>query len=447
MSTLPSTSAPKLAPTKAILLALLGLGFAVEGALAQTEEGVPGTGPIQVTDFLPDGYVTDGSVSYQGQIQKAIDSAAATGSTIAFAPMIYRISDPVGLQLHSHLTLRMDGATFLLDEGCAEDGQVFFGENVTDLRFEGGTILGHNDTWPDGINLRGIHLTGECRNIRIRDMEIRDLSSNGIGVFAQDDDHPATDIWVVDTVIHNCSNKFGDYRAPPPEKRGPENGSTREDQGLIAMYHVHDFVVRGCRLEDSRSDGTHFCLCRRGQFTDNRVYRANMGGYFLETCHHILAANNVIQDNGSRGVTIERGSQHCTLIGNTISNSGREGLWIPDSLRCVVTGNVFSLNGRKPNDKERHTLWNANITINQARGDKLNTPTAHYLIADNLIETDHQQIAAIRVDTRTETKDIVIRGNLLIGDNKRIRIEGPDQDAVVSTNNHGSVIERVNDEE
>ena len=35
-----------------------------------------GTEPIQVTGFLPDGYVTDGSASYQTQIQKAIDSAA-----------------------------------------------------------------------------------------------------------------------------------------------------------------------------------------------------------------------------------------------------------------------------------------------------------------------------------------------------------------------------------
>lgn len=400
--------------------------------------------PIQVSEFLPDGFAADGSVSYQSQLQRAIDAAAEAGGEIIFAPIVYRIDDPAGLQLQSNLTLRMEGATFRFSEDCNADGQLFRGEGLHHLRFIGGEIIGRNDIWPLGVNIRGIYLTGECHDIRIRDMLIRDLTSNGIGIFASDADHPATDIRIVDTIIDHCCNIYGDYQAA--SNRGPEKGSTREDQGLIALYHVHDFTVRGCRLEDSRSDGTHFYFCNRGQFVDNQVYRAKMGGYFLESCHEILAANNVIRDNGSRGVTIERGSQLCTLQGNTIVGSGREGLWIPDSLRCVVSGNIFSLNGRKSNGDKLHTIWNANITINQARGDKLNTPTAHYLLADNIIETDEHQIAAIRVDTRTDTRDIVIQGNVLIGDNRRILVEGPDQEAVVVHQNSGGEVARIPDD-
>jgi parallel beta-helix repeat protein len=408
---------------------------------APTQAQAANTDPIHVTGFFPDGYVTDGSVSYQTQIQKAIDSAASNGGEIVFAPMIYRIADPAGLRVHSNLTLHMEGATFLLDDRCAADGQLFLGRDVTNMRFLGGTIVGRNDVWPEGINIRGIHLVGECKNIRIRDMYIRDLSSNGIGVFAANADHPATDVRVLDSIIDNCCNKYGDYQAKA--NRGPEKGSKREDQGLVAMYYVHDFTVRGCRLEDSRSDGTHFYFCQHGQFDGNLVYRAKMGGYFLESCRHVVAANNIIRDNGSRGVTIERGSQFCILNGNTITGSGREGLWIPDSLRCVITGNIFSLNGRKSNGGERPQIWNANITINQATHDRLNTPTAHYVIADNIIETDQHQIAAIRVDTRGETKNIVIQGNLMIGDNRRIIVEGPDQQAVTIHQNHDAKIERV----
>lgn len=417
------------------------LGMAIP--LGQTPAQAVGAEPIVVTDFLPTGYVTDGSVSYQARIQEAIDSAPPTGGKVVFAPLIYRIADPAGLRVHSNLLLHMEGATFLFSEECAADGQLFLGRNVSNLRFEGGTIVGRNDVWPEGVNIRGIHLVGRCKNVFIRDMSIRDLSSNGIGIFAEDGEHPATDVWVLDTVIDNCCNRYGDYQAPPPQRRGTEKGSTREDQGLVAMYYVHDFVVRGCRLEDSRSDGTHFYFCRRGHFTDNRVYRAKMGGYFIESCQHVLATNNIIRDNGSRGVTIERGSQFCTLNGNTITGSGREGLWIPDSLRCVVTGNVVSLNGRKLNGDQRHTIWNANITINQARGDTLNTPTAHYVIADNIIETDEHQIAAIRIDTRSETRNIVIEDNLLIGDNRKILVEGPNQQAVAIHQNRGGEIERV----
>ncbi len=400
---------------------------------------------VHVTAFLPNDYATDGSVSYQAQIQQAIDSVASNGGELVFAPMKHLITDPAGLQLQSNLTLRMDGATFLLDEQCDSDGQLFLGQDVTNVRFQGGTIVGCNDAWPEGTNIRGIHLVGECRNVRICDIHIKDLSSNGVGVLATDAEHPARDILIRDSIFENCCNKYGDYQAT--SNRGPERGSEREDQGLIAMYHVHDFSVRGCRLEASRSDGTHFYFCERGQFNDNFVYRAKMGGYFLESCRHVIAANNIIRDNGSRGVTIERGSQFCSLLGNNVTGSGREGLWIPDSLRCVVTGNTFSLNGRKTNGDERHKIWNANITVNQARGDKLNTPTAHYVISNNIIETDQHQIAGIRVDTRTETQNIVIQGNLIIGDNPRILIEGPDQQTITVGQNTGAVLDRVIDDD
>lgn len=401
---------------------------------------------LKVVDFLPADFVTDGSISYEKELQEAIDAVPSTGGTLTFPAITFLINNPAGLQLRSNLSLEMPGTTFLAGEQIREDGQIFNGEAITNTSFNGGRIVGRNDKWPDGVNVRGIYLTGECKNIRINGMEIHDLSSNGIGVFAESAEQPATDIWVTDTVIDNCSNKYGDYRAPEGERRGPEKGSDRKDQGVIALYHVHDFTIRGCRFEDSRSDGTHFYFCERGQITDCKIYRAKMGGYFLESCRHILATGNIIRDNGSRGVTIERGSQFCTLTGNTIEGSGREGLWIPDSLRCVVTGNIFSLNGRKENGDTLNTIWNANITINQARGDKLNTPTAHYLIANNIIETDNNQVAAIRVDTRTETANITLSGNMLIGENRKIIIEGPDQTAVTTGENSGAEVERVEGE-
>jgi hypothetical protein len=80
------------------------------------------------------------------------------------------------------------------------------------------------------------------------------------------------------------------------------------------------------------------------------------------------------------------------------------------------------------------------------RVDKLNTPTANYVIADNIIETDQHQIAAIRVDTRTETHNIQITDNLMIGENPKILIEGPDQDAVTSERNRGARVQRVADQ-
>ncbi len=384
---------------------------------------------LSVLAFLPQNYVRDGSVSYQEEIQSAIDTAVVRQGTLLFPPMIYRVNES-GLKVGSHLTLLMYGAVFQLDGQRKVDGQVFYGKDVSDVNFFGGEIIGQRGEWPTGVNIRGIYLTGKSKNIRIRDMTIRNLSSNGIGIFSSPE-NPAQDVWVTDVVVENCCNHYGDYLS---ERVGPEKGSTREDQGSIAFYYVHDFLVQGCRFEESQSDGTHFYKCQRGQFVHNKVYGAKMGGYFLETCMQVTASDNVIRNNGSRGVTIERGSRHCTLVNNIVEGSGREGLWAPNCTGLVITGNLFDRNGRKPNGDKPDQIWNATMTINNATHDPTHSPTQDYLIANNIIYSTSNQIAAIRVDAAVSAR-IIIENNLLRGENDRIQIENNDRGSVVVKDN------------
>jgi hypothetical protein len=81
-------------------------------------------GSLNVAAFLPAGYVTDGSISYQAELQKALD--AAEGRTLVFPPLVYRV-DETGLRLKSRLTPLLHGAIFKLDEQRTKDGHVFFG--------------------------------------------------------------------------------------------------------------------------------------------------------------------------------------------------------------------------------------------------------------------------------------------------------------------------------
>jgi parallel beta-helix repeat protein len=393
----------------------------------------PPLGAVHVADFLPSGHATNASVSYQSQIQRALDSAA--GRHIVFPPMTYLIDDPQGLRIRSGTVLWLEGATFRLAAELKVDGQVFRGEEICDVTFHGGSIQGQNSLWPAGVNIRGVLLKGECRNIRFEGMSFRDLSSNGIGIFSADSEHRARDVWLLDTIMENCCNNYGDYQAPAEELHGPEKGSTREDQGAVAFYFVDRFVVRGCQFAGSRSDGTHFYRCRHGQVSDNRIFRSKMGGYFLETCEHVLATNNVILENGSRGVTIERGCRACTLIGNTIEDSGREGLWMPDSRDCIISNNAFLRNGRKENGTGRFQIWDANITMNETPNDPSQSATENCVVSHNLFETAADQVAAIRVDTEATVRNIVIEGNILFGENQQILVEGefPDRVQVIGT--------------
>lgn len=424
-----SHSRPQLFPLLFLLLLLIAIGSPMMWGAEP-----PSIDAILVTDYLPQGFKRDGSVSYQKELQQALDAAA--GKAIVFPSMQYLLDDPAGLRIHSGQILRLHGAKFLLSPELDSDGQAFNGEAVSDVEFHGGEIIGRNDVWAAGVNVRGIYLTGECENIRIRDLTIRDLSSNGVGVFGKDLEHPARDIWLTDTIIDNCCNFYGDYQGPQNE-RGPEKGSVREDQGSVAFYYVNDWVVRGCRFDRSRSDGTHFYKSHNGQFSDNRVYRAKMGGYFIETCEHVLATNNIMRENGSRGVTIERGSRACTLIGNTIEGSGREGLWMPDCSHCIATNNIFVRNGRKENGAPPHEVWDANITINESRGDPANSPAENCVVSHNLIETGDDQVAAIRVVTAETVREIVVEGNILTGENRKILVEGDLPDRVLVNGNVG----------
>ncbi|MCA9102529.1 MAG: right-handed parallel beta-helix repeat-containing protein [Planctomycetales bacterium] len=389
---------------------------------------------LSLVDFLPALYATDGSVSYQHEIQRAVDAAAEERRPLLIPPLVYRV-DETGIQLRSGTMLSMYGAQFLLDERRRRDGAVFVADGVTDVTLNGGEIAGRNDAWPDGVNIRGIHVRGASARIRIRDVWIHDLSSNGVGVFGSEDS-PVRDVTISDAVIENCCNRYPDYLSSETW----EEGSTREDQGLVACYYVDDFTVRGCRLEGSRSDGTHFYHCRRGQIIGNRIYRAKMGGYFLESCDEVIGTANIMRENGSRGTTIERGSRNCVFTGNTVAQSGREGLWAPDCVGMVVTSNVFELNGRKPNGAEPHQVWNANVTINQARHDPSDSPTADYLVADNIIRTSDAQVAAIRVDAGEDTSGIVIRGNVLRGENRTILVSGPRRGDVTTAANDAAIL-------
>src|SRR5262245_28549271 len=207
----------KVSVTGAIVVAAVAACLATAQGQQAPPAG-PSSAALSVADFLPKDHVTDGSVSYQTHLQKALDVAA--GKSLVFPPMVYRL-DETGLTLRSGTTLWLYGAVFKMDEKATKDGQTFVGKDVAGLQIFGGTIVGRNDVWAEGVNVRGLHLMGSCRDIRIRDMTMRDLSSNGIGVFGDPKDL-ARDVWVTDCVIDNCCNRYGDYLSAKP---GPEKGS------------------------------------------------------------------------------------------------------------------------------------------------------------------------------------------------------------------------------
>ncbi len=418
----------------------VGLAVAIAVTLGRERPLVAGPRPggrvVDVRAFLPADFKTDGSVSYQEELQRALDEAKSGPVVLRFPQAVFRITDPAGLRVHSHTTLLLHGVTFVVAETVRRDGQVFVGRDVRDVTFVGGRIIGRRDHWPDSVNVAGVRFYGRCRQLRFRDMVFEALSRNAIGLFGAGPQAMIEDVWVENVVGRDCCNVYIDYLQPGA---GPVEGSKREDQGILAFYFVRNFLVRGCTLERSRSDGTHFYRCVDGRFVANRVLESKMGGYFVETSSYIVASNNIIRGNGSRGVTIERGSRFCTLTGNVIEDSGREGLWAPESSGLVIVGNIFRRNGRKD-----HGILDGEIMIDKSAFDPSKTPRAEdYLIANNLFITGAGQDATIRV--RNRSRRIVIRGNVFLGPTRLILVGGRDQgvEDVVVEDNVGATVRRL----
>ena len=378
-------------------------------------------GVLEVVDFLPAGFVRDASVSYQKQIQQAIDEAAEQRAVLEFAPIVYLLDDPAGLKLRSYSRLRMNGAVFVLAESCDRDGYAFHGVDVQHVQLRGATVRGQRQKWPDSVNIAGVRIEGRSAHLEFADLTFEKLSSHPIGLVGTDKT-PITDVVMREVRTDDCCNEYVDYLQP---HAGPAKGSSRLDQGNVAFYYVQDFVVRNCVFKGSRSDGTHFFECSDGQFINNHVIDNRMGGYFLETCRDVIASGNIIRNNGSRGVTIERDSVDCTLVNNVITGSGREGLWAPDVERILVANNIFRHNGRKNDDngggRDCEIRIDEHSTTPRA---PWTTITRDIRIANNIITTTEHQGAAVFVSAGCLR--VAIESNTFTGEVRLLNVPADD---------------------
>jgi len=356
-------------------------------------------------------FVASDAPRHQAWLQEALDRATKHTRVIVIAPGEYVLVDAKGLRVPGNVEVRMAGARFVFAEDQDADGQAFLVEDASNVSFYGGEIFGRRDVWDPGVNIAGIRVRGRVEELRVCGTHFENLTSNGIGVFGSEA-MPIRNVTVTDVTVVNCCNFYGDYLE---HNAGPAKGSAREDQGSVAFYLVDGWRVAGCRFEGSQSDGTHFYRCKNGVFIDSVVSGSQMGGYFLEGCEHVLASNNLITGNGSRGVTIERDSRFCTLQNNLIAFSGREGLWAPDVEAILVQSNLFRENGRK-DDGEKH------CEIRLDDSDKYKTRCAGIRIQGNIFFTSAHQTATVYLADGVEPPDIT--DNTYHGPAPRLRAPG-----------------------
>ncbi len=374
-------------------------------AVESVQAATPRQGTVSGTEIIIGPFLEVPVENHQKRIQEIMDRAKGPYRYFTFAPGDYTLTDPRGILVPSGATLRMEGVRFHLPASMHKDGQAFLLNDVAGIDWSGGAIIGQREQWAPGTNVAGLRIVGKCHDIRIRNLTCSKLSSNAIGVFGKSDENPIRNVTLLQVTGRQCCNRYGDYLSDQP---GPAEGSERKDQGTVAFYHVDGWLVDGCRFVNSRSDGTHFYHSHNGRFVNNVVSGSKMGGYFLENCETVLASGNLFSHNGSRGVTIERNSQFCTLTHNIIRWSGREGLWAPEVQGILVQGNVFRENGRK-DDGQR----DAEIRLDNSEAYAVNTDAIR--IENNLFYTTPRQTAVLFMGKGMNGR-VVLKNNTFTGD-------------------------------
>lgn len=154
----------------------------VYGAAKQTDiDYLKYRKPVFAIDYLPEGFVTDGSVNYINEIQNAISDAANKNlpCILPSFPILIDVSVlPItnafnsGLEVPSHSTI-IGGDIRLAPNPYGGYG-ILWMENVINISIDGTKITGdkYTHTGTGGEWGMGITIRGACDNIRIRNSNI-----------------------------------------------------------------------------------------------------------------------------------------------------------------------------------------------------------------------------------------------------------------------------------
>jgi len=296
---------------------------------------------LRVVDFLPPGYVTDGSVDYRASLQRAFDAGAGKRLELPSFPLRvgrtpgqkYGLRIPSGLHLvGSPHSLLLTGETGL---------QLLRGEGIDDVTLEGFVLQG-----PGGSGqamAHGLLQITVGANIRILRLVVRDGDADGIAISG------VKRCWVGDCLLERCS-KAGIYLVGCVD-------------GLVVNNIIENFgghiMSTGARVGAGIQLSSNTDLICRGNVVRSGtgvgvLCNATTGGE--KPLRNVLADNivfnvhNTGNPNVSGGMRLANGNPDrqtwTTVHGNRISHCGANGIYIENHGGSTVCGNSITHSGQ-----------------------------------------------------------------------------------------------------
>jgi hypothetical protein len=187
-----------------------------------------------------------------------------------------------------------------------------------------------------------------------------------------------------DNVVDRCGSEWVDIPGGVYQSLESSYGA---HEPAVRLDYCRNFEVVCNTIRDGLGDNTQLKNCNFGRLSGNVILNARMGNWFIETCTHIVATDNVVDRAGSRGVTLEETSTHCVFTGNVVSRSGRENLWCNGSSFNTFSGNTFLGGGAlRMSGGTAGDFANWNVRISATSGTATNC--VDNVLIGNVIDTD-----------------------------------------------------------
>ncbi|MCB9915618.1 MAG: right-handed parallel beta-helix repeat-containing protein [Planctomycetes bacterium] len=318
-------------------------------------------GEVYVADYLPSGYVTDGSVDYRAEVQRALD--AAGNGTLRLPAVPLRVDAPTGQNwaLIVRTGLKLVGSPGSVLVAGTPAVQVLRAENVEGLVLAGFTVRGKGG---DGLGLAHglVQVTGG-RAVRVRDVTVLDSDADG-----------------------------------------------------IALSGLRDASVEGCVVLGASKSAIYLNACESGRVTGNLVRdfggqqlfggKVVGAGIQLSSCTDVVCSDNVVTDGVGIGLLCNALVGGAAPRGNVLASNRIarvDNVTTPD-----VSGGIRLANGAP--DKSTLTLVEGNSIQRCGRFGLYVENHGASAVLDNLVtESTHCGLVVSTID------DLQVVGNVLLG--------------------------------
>lgn len=312
-----------------LMLALPVTAFA--GAAVRVDAS--GGGPV--IDVRAKGARGDGRTDDTAAIQSAIDALPAAGGTITVPTGVYLIDTSRAINLRSRVRFTMAAdAQLRAIPNALRRYHVIKVWRASDVRIEGGRILGDRDThlgeggeWGYGINIQA------SDNVSVTDTQIADCWGDGMWIGALGKRASAVVSTNVTLLRVTCTNNRRQGLSIGPVRgvrvldcvftnshgTKPGDGLDIEPQG---QGPASDILIRGCTISGNRSTGLEVHSNVQDVTVEHCTITGN-GGYGVLAVGPVglVIRNNTIGGNGLVGVALASTTRRVRVSGNALGGN------------------------------------------------------------------------------------------------------------------------------